>query len=433
MLIRAAAAQVITRVAHQGKSLTEALNEPSSQFKDHRDQALLQAICFGVCRHYFRLTYWLMQLLDKPLKAKDQDIQALLLVGLYQLAEMRIPDYAAVTETVAATQSLGKEWAKNLVNAVLRGYQRRAAVLSNSLHENPEAQYAHPAWFIGKIKKAWPNAWELILQANLVHPPFSLRVNQQQITRENYLNELSAQAMQAAIIPETDAGIVLEKACEVEALPGFLAGQVSVQDGAAQLAATLLQLSPGMRVLDACAAPGGKTAHMLESQPWLDVVAIDQDETRLDSVKATLRRLRLNATCLANDAKATHQWWDGKPFDRILLDAPCSASGVIRRHPDILLLRQPEDIAGLAEEQSRLLSALWPTLKEGGLLLYATCSIFPQENHKVITAFLTAHPDAQEEKITTSWGVSCHVGKQILPGMHGMDGFYYACLRKCTV
>lgn len=426
--LRAAAAKVILDVILEGRSLTDSLPEKSAKFKDARDRALLQAICYGVCRWFYRLDAFTRVLLEKPMKQKDLDVYALLLVGLYQLADMRIPAYAAVAETVAATNALKKTWAKGLVNAVLRQYQREEDKLDDDL--SPEAFYSHPRWFIEKIEKTYPDKLEMICDANNEHPPFSLRVNQKIISREKYLEKLAEENIEAEIISETKSGIVLAHANDVEKLPGFEAGEVSVQDGAAQLAAELLMLEPGQRVLDACAAPGGKTAHILETEPTVKCIAIDNDEKRMSVVTENLARLKLTAECVVADAGDIKKWWDGSAFDRILLDAPCSASGVIRRHPDIKLLRRASDISKFAETQSRLLNSLWEVLKPGGILLYATCSVFAEENVRVVEQFLADHPEAKEEKINLAVGIDCAVGKQILPGMNGMDGFYFARLRK---
>lgn len=432
--LRAVAAHVVYQVMHDGRSLSDCLPSALQKFPEPRDQALLQAICYGVCRRFFYLDAVIYLLLEKPLEEKDEDIFALLLVGLYQLIDMRIPDYAAVAETVDAVQELDKVWAKGLVNAILRNFQRREEDVNEELQDDVVAFYAHPEWYIGMMQKAWPSQWEQILIANNEHPPLILRVNEQHITREKYLEKLAEQEIEAESVSETKCGIILASPLDVKLLPGFANGDVSVQDGAAQLAAELLDLQPGQRVLDACAAPGGKTAHIAETQSaLLSLVAVDNDEDRLDVVKENLDRLKLSATCVLGDAGDVSTWWNGEEFDRILLDAPCSASGVIRRHPDIKLLRRPEDVQNLVKEQQRLLAALWPTLKVGGILLYATCSIFPRENNGVVSQFLAEHPDAKEEKIESTWGQSCDVGVQILPGMqYGMDGFYYARLRKCA-
>ena len=432
MNIRGVAARVILQVIGEGKSLTESLPPALTRFSEHRDAAFLQALVYGVCRQYYYLAALLEVLLDKPMKSKDQDIYALMLVGLYQLIDMRVPAYAAVAETVEAVNSLKKPWAKNIVNAVLRNFQRREEELHAMLAQNPAAYYAHPEWLIALLEKAWPQEWEDILYENNLPPPFVLRVNARRQSRDEYLEKLRGASIEAAAIPETGHGILLSEAMDVMELPGFSAGEISVQDGAAQLAAELLQLEPGLLVLDACAAPGGKTTHIAEIAPELaELYALDSDSDRLQIVRENLHRLHLSARCVTSDAANVQQWWDGKLFDRILLDAPCSASGVIRRHPDIKLLRRQSDIPTLAAEQFRLLNALWTTLKVGGLMLYATCSVFPAENTEVLTDFLATHKDAQEEKITAEWGRECSIGRQIFPGMHGMDGFYYALLRKC--
>lgn len=423
--LRAAAASIMKDVLVRGRSLNDSLPAFYQPFNDPRDRALLQALTFGVCRWYFQLSDIANTMLKKPFKEKDQDIYALILLGLYQLTHMRIAEHAAIGETVAAADALKKPWAKGLINAVLREHQRHPKDAASE-----EGRLAHPAWFIGKIKKAYPADWQLILDANNIHPPLSLRVNQHRISRDNYLKKLQDASILAEKIAETDAGITLQTPMDVTQLPGFATGDVSVQDGAAQLAAELLQLESGQCILDACAAPGGKTAHILERQPDADVLALDIDADRLKRVEENLQRLQLKAICKTADAEALLTWWDKTLFDRILLDVPCSATGVIRRHPDIKLLRRPEDLATLAEKQIHLLNTLWETLKPGGLLLYATCSIFPDENTKVLQQFLETHPLAREEKIHSAWGKECAIGKQILPGMHGMDGFYFARLRK---
>lgn len=428
--LRLLAALVIDDVTN-GMSLSECLELALAPIPDARDRAFVQALCYGVCRFYSRLDVILSHLLKKPMNAKDSDLHALLLVGLYQLIEMRIPDYAAVTETVNATKNLDKAWARGFANAVLREYLRNSTVIAEKIKSDDEAVYAHPAWWIAAIKKAWPAEWQAILEANNQHPPFTLRVNQRQHTREEYVKKLEAQDHAAYLIPETQQGLMLALPVAVETLPEFSSGAVSVQDGAAQLAAELLALAPGQRVLDACAAPGGKLTHIAEIEPHLAaLVAVEKDAARMPLIAANLTRLSLQAECVCQDVNHVKSWWDGQLFDRILLDAPCSASGVIRRHPDIKLLRQPTDIAAFATEQQRLLGSLWPLLSPGGLLLYATCSIFPEENVKVLQQFLAKHSDGQEEAITATWGLPCAIGRQILPGMHGMDGFYYARIRK---
>ncbi len=430
MNLRLTAARIINEVTN-GRSLSDVLTSSLSVIKEPRDRAFVQAICYGVCRYYSRLDVVLSQLLKKPMKAKDSLVHALLCVGLYQLMEMRVPPHAAVDETVKAADKFNQPWARGLINAVLREYLRNKTMIEESIKSDPESDYAHPLWWISSIKKAWPLQWQAILQANNNYPPFALRVNQRHMTREGYLAKLQAHELSAHIIPQTQAGIILDSPMAVESLPGFAEGEISVQDGAAQLAAELLDLQPGQRVLDACAAPGGKLTHILELQPDLSAcIAIEKEAARLSSIKENLARLQLSAQCSCHDVGDVNHWWDGQLFDRILLDAPCSASGVIRRHPDIKILREPQDIRALAQQQKALLTALWPLLKPGGMLVYATCSIFPEENVQVMQAFLATHEDAKEEEILATWGLPCEVGRQILPGMDEMDGFYYGCLRK---
>jgi 16S rRNA (cytosine967-C5)-methyltransferase len=428
MNTRAIATQIILEVVTQGR----ALSMPAKLQVSSLDRAFIQSLCYGVIRWYMQLETIAEQLIQKPLKEKDKDIHVLILVGLYQLIHMRIPDYAAVGETVAATKVFKKVWAKNLVNGVLRQYLRSADEITHKLQNAAVVLYSHPQWMLQKIKHQWPDQWKEILEANNQHPPFALRVNQRVISREQYCSLLTDTVGENHIIPEAHSGVVLKNPVDVLQLPRFAEGGVSVQDGAAQLAAELLLLEPGQRVLDACAAPGGKTSHILEIQPQLsELIAIDCDEIRLESVRENLQRLHLSAQCITSDVGNLSAWWDQKPFDRILLDAPCSASGVIRRHPDIKLLRRESDLIQLVSEQYRIISAVWQALKIGGVLLYATCSIFIEENEQVVRQFLETHTDAKEEKINVEWGKECKVGRQILPGMHGMDGFYYARLRKC--
>lgn len=427
--VRAISAQIIYRVAHNGRSLRDELSDAFSQHISARDKSFIQALVFGVCRSYFRLNAKAQFLLEKPLKIKDQDIYCLILVGLYQISQMRVPQHAAVAETVSAANDFKKPWSKNLINAVLRNYIRRKKECDDQLSENLENLYMHPEWMIIKIKTDWPEDWQTILKANNELPPFALRINQQKISREQYIQKFLRND-EIKLIAETQNGIILQQAREVDFVPGFKEGFVSVQDGASQLVAPLLDLKPNLRVLDACAAPGGKAAHILEIQPKVKLTAIDRDPLRVQSIKENFLRLHLNADLKTADANELDSWWDGQLFDRILLDAPCSASGVIRRHPDIKLLRLNEDIAKLKIIQQTLLNTLWPVLKVGGILLYTTCSLFLEENVNILKAFLAKVPDASHVKIDATWGRVCDVGRQILPGMHDMDGFYFALLQK---
>ncbi len=427
---RVAAAKALDEVIRQGRSLTTVLPHWQGKVAD-RDRALLQEICFGVARWFGRLDAIAAQLLRKPFKAKDTDVRCLIFVGLYQMLYLRVPDHAAVSETVSATKALKKPWARALVNAVLRGVQRMDEAAFTELDLDPLVKYAHPDWLVGKLRAAYPDDWQAVLDANNQHPPMYLRVNCQRQQRAEYIAQLEAVGCQASELPYSDAGVVLAAAADVEALPGFADGQFSVQDAAAQLAAGLLNAQPGERILDACAAPGGKTAHVLERQPQLaEMIALDQDAARLERVKQNLERLQLSATVLCADASQPDQWWDGRLFDRIMLDAPCSAAGVIRRHPDIKLLRRASDIDPLVILQGQILRALWPLLKPGGMLLYVTCSVLPQENVRQLRRFCTEQADAEHLPIEAEWGLAQTFGRQILPGQAGMDGFYYAALHK---
>jgi 16S rRNA (cytosine967-C5)-methyltransferase len=421
-------AQVLQLVIIKGQSLDKALETCAHALPQ---ESFIKAVSFGVARFYHRLVAIIGLYLSKPLKPKDQDVYLLLLSGVYELLDMHTPSHAVVSETVNATRLLGKPWAAGLVNAMLRNLQRGQANLNTQLESNPSAHYAHPDWFIFAVKKAWPAHWRAILEANNQHPPMCIRVNQLKCSREQYLTKLQAIGLHAQAIPYTHSGIVITPAIAVDVLPGFRSGEVSVQDGAAQFAAELLELEAGQRVLDACAAPGGKTGHILELGVDLqELVAIDIDRKRLERVEQNLARLGLQATLLAADAAEITDWWDGKPFARILLDAPCSGTGVIRRHPDIKLLRREADIPQFAAQQAKLLNALWQTLAPGGILVYITCSIMPEENSELVEQFLHQHADAQEKRLACAYGHPQQIGRQILPTSNGMDGFYYAKLQK---
>ncbi|MBB3103022.1 16S rRNA (cytosine(967)-C(5))-methyltransferase RsmB [Azomonas macrocytogenes] len=427
---RLAAAQALAAVLSGKASLAGSLPGPLAQVAP-RDRGLAQELAYGTARWQPRLSGLAERLLQKPFKAADRDVEALLLVGLYQLFHTRIPAHAAIGETVGCTDKLKKPWAKGLLNAVLRRAQREGEALLAELEHDPVIRLAHPRWLQKTLKAQWPDVWEAICHANNLHPPLTLRVNRRQGSRADYLALLAAADIAAQPCEFSADGIHLAEPCDVQQLPGFAAGRVSVQDEAAQLAAALLEPAPGQRVLDACCAPGGKTCHLLEQEPELaELVALDLEPRRLERVRDNLARLQLDAHLLAADAGDTAAWWDGRPFQRILLDAPCSATGVIRRHPDIKQTRQPTDIPALAELQGRLLDALWPTLEVGGVLLYATCSVLPMENREVIAAFLARTPGARELDIVSAYGLKQSHGRQLLPKANGHDGFYYAKLIK---
>jgi len=427
---RLAAARALAAVLSGKASLNSSLPAQLDKVEE-RDRGLTQDLAFGTARWQPRLDLLAAQLLQKPFKAADADVQALLLVGLYQLFYTRIPAHAAIGETVGCADKLKKPWAKGLLNAVLRRAQREGEALLADMERDPVVRTAHPRWLQKSLKAFWPEQWEAICAANNAHPPMILRINRRHHSRDAYLALLDEAGISASACQYSRDGIVLAEACDVRGLPGFAEGWVSVQDEAAQLSADLLELAPGQRVLDACCAPGGKTCHLLEAEPGLaHMVAIDLEAKRLTRVRENLDRLKLDAELIACDARETASWWDGKPFQRILLDAPCSATGVIRRHPDIKLTRQADDIPALAALQGELLDALWPTLEVGGMLLYATCSSLPTENTEVIDAFLARTPGARELDLATEAGLRQPHGRQLLAQEGGHDGFYYAKLIK---
>jgi 16S rRNA (cytosine967-C5)-methyltransferase len=427
---RLAAARALAAVLNGKASLNSALPREMEKVEG-RDRGLTQDLAFGTARWEPRLSALAERLLQKPFKAADADVQALLLVGLYQLLYTRIPPHAAIGETVGCADKLKKPWAKALLNAVLRRAQRESAQMLEELNRDPVVRTAHPRWLQKALKAAWPEHWEAICAANNAHPPMILRVNRRHHSRDAYLQLLGQAQIAAQATAYSADGIVLDQPCDVRDLPGFAEGWISVQDEAAQLAADLLDLGPGQRVLDACCAPGGKTCHLLEAEPGLaGVVAVDLEAKRLVRVRENLARLGLSAELIAADARDTAAWWDGQPFARILLDAPCSATGVIRRHPDIKLTRTAEDIQALALLQGQLLDALWPTLEVGGVLVYATCSTLPMENTEVIAGFLERTSGARELSVVTAAGIAQPHGRQLLAQEGGHDGFYYAKLIK---
>ena len=427
---RAIAAQCLHKVIYEGKSLTEVLKFDSVVRLENSDKALTKDICFGSLRWHYAINQVLDKLLTKSLKKKDKDVECLIRVGIYQLHYQSTADHAAVNETVAACKKLKKPWSTGLVNGVLRNFIRDQENLVGKI--KPHTVF--PTWLIKRVKHAWPNQWKEVLVASNLRAPMTLRVNQSKVSVESYIKQLGIEGtkrIEAQQHSKVDSAIELKKAVNVHDLPKFDDGYVSVQDASAQLAAKLLDCKAGMRVLDACAAPGGKTGHILETAQNLTVTAIDNVPERLNLVQENLDRLGQQANLIAADAMKLVDWHDQQAFDRILLDAPCSALGVMRRHPDIKILRQENDIRSLLELQKQLLTTLWTTLKPGGLLLYATCSILPEENDQQIAQFVESHPDdVNVISIKESWGFSCEFGRQILPGSDNMDGFYYSLLKK---
>lgn len=426
---RTAAAKVLARV-FAGQSLAQAL-PPMLERVPPRDRALLQQLCYGTLRNFHYLQGLLQQLLSKPMKDKDRDVQALLLVGLYQLSDTRIPDHAAVAATVDATRGLKKNWARGLSNAILRRYLREKESLATQL---TQAQLdSHPNWLHREIQNQWPEQAEQILATNNEQPPLVLRVNSRHGSRAQYLARLTELDIAARAGDLSPQAIYLEEPRDVTTLPGFNEGHVSVQDEAAQLAAPLLNPQPGEHILDACAAPGGKTCHILETEPAVArLYAADIEPDRLQRVTENLQRLGLDAQTLTMDCSKPDDSLQPAGFDRILVDAPCSASGVIRRHPDIKLLRRADDIPALAQQQLAILAGLWPLLKPGGTLLYVTCSILEAENDEVIDAFVSTNDDANLQILDQPWGIATAAGRQLLPEQQGTDGLFFARLSKAA-
>ncbi|MEQ9209136.1 MAG: 16S rRNA (cytosine(967)-C(5))-methyltransferase RsmB [Pseudomonadales bacterium] len=422
--MRAKAAQTLAPVLnHRGSLQLAKMDNPE-------DQGLYAELCYGTLRQFPRLNLILGQLLQKKLKPQDADVRALLLVGLYQLSFTRIPDHAALDQTVEAVTGLGKSWARGLTNAILRNYLRQKEQLEYRLSSNVEFKTSLPQWMIAEWQQAWPEKFDQIAATANQYPPMCLRVNRQKYARDAYIDMLGEAGIDAQAGTMCATAIKLAQPVAVNALPGFFEGNCSVQDEAAQLCAPLLQLQPGLRVLDACSAPGGKTGHLLETCPDIELVAMDNSSRRLKDVQSNLDRLGFSAELLAEDAAAVDKWWNRQPFDRILLDAPCSGTGVIRRHPDIKVLRRPADIDSFCQQQKRLLDGLWQTLAENGLLLYVTCSIMPAENERQIEQFLARQSDARIQTISAEWGIQLPLGRQLLPGDQDADGFYFAMLTK---
>ncbi len=440
-LARRQALQVLMQVA-DGMSLSALPAKLASELDDARDRALTQELVYGVLRWQVKLDCLIQALLAKALKPKDQDVQWLLRLALYELLECRAPDYAVINDAVALVRQRRKNWASGLVNAVLRTFLREKESLLQTLSQSPQLSqqflYSHPLWLQQKIQQDWPDDWQQILQANNQRPPLWLRVNARQNTAEAYAEKLLQVDIASQPYAYAREALKLDKAVEVTTLPGFTEGAVSVQDAGAQLAAALLAPEPGDAVLDLCAAPGGKTCHLLETYPQIkQMLAVEIDSTRMQRVRENLERLKLDAECIVADAAtaipglhADESGCGGRLFERILLDVPCSASGVIRRHPDIKSLRRETDIDELSGLQASILCHAWSLLAPGGRLLYVTCSLLRQENQQQVAAFLQANPDAQEVVFTADWGVACSPGRQLLPGIDDTDGFYFCLLEK---
>jgi 16S rRNA (cytosine967-C5)-methyltransferase len=420
--VRALAAKLLEQVVAHGRSLDRVFTGARVA---ERDQPLLQELVHGTVRHYWSLSALVTQTLDHPLRQRDDIVRLLLIVGAYQLGHTRIPDHAAVAETVAAAAHLGKPWAKGLVNQILRSI----AAGEQPLPSAPEARFDHPAWLIDAVRAQYPDTWQSILEENNQRAPMTLRVNQRRGNVTAYRARLAAAGIDAR--PGlTDATLVLTAPVAAETLPGYADGDVSVQDDGAQLVAGLLDVHVGHRVLDACAAPGGKACHILESYDDVALVAVERDADRCQVVEREHRRLGLPPLQLLTADATTLDWWDGVRFDRILIDAPCSGTGTLRRHPDIKLLKKPNDLAAFHAIQSKLLATLWQCLAPRGRLLYCTCSLLDEENDAVIAEFLAAHDDASSVVIEAPWGHATGYGRQLLPAHDGNDGFYFAMIER---
>jgi 16S rRNA (cytosine967-C5)-methyltransferase len=426
--VRVVAAQALQRTV-AGASLRAEFAAVSTKLPDARDRALLSALLHAGARWWLRYDTALGHLLERPLPAREASLRALLELGIVQVEALGLPAYAAVDATVEAVRGLGKPKFAALANAVLRRWLREREVIGAALDADPVARSAHPRWLLDALAADWPETVDAIAAANNAEAPLWLRVNRRRAGRDALAQRISVAAEVQTPSSPPDA-LLLPESADVTHLPGFSEGLFSVQDGAAQFAAGLLDLRDGQRVLDACAAPGGKSAHILECAD-VRLLALDRDERRLPRIRENLDRLGLHAEVRAGDAARPKDWWDRRPFDRILLDAPCSATGIIRRQPDVKLHRRAGDIAALVRTQSGMLEALWPLLAAGGRLVYATCSVLHAENGGQVERFLARQADARALPAgPPGWRAARGVGAQNLPGESGMDGFYYAVLEK---
>ncbi|MBF0035675.1 16S rRNA (cytosine(967)-C(5))-methyltransferase RsmB [Citrobacter freundii] len=422
--LRSMAAQAVEQVVEKGQSLSNVLPAMQQKVAD-KDKALLQELCFGVLRTLSQLEWMIQQLMERPMTGKQRTVHYLIMVGFYQLLHTRIPAHAALAETVEGAVVIKRPQLKGLINGVLRQFQRRQDELLAEFAQS-DLRFLHPSWLVKRIKSAYPQQWEAILEANNQRPPMWLRVNRNHHTRDAWLDLLTEAGLTGFSHPDYPDAVRLETPAPVHALPGFEEGWVTVQDASAQGCVNYLLPEDGEQILDLCCAPGGKTTHILEVAPQANVMAVDVDEKRLSRVYDNLKRLGMKATVKQGDGRYPQQWCGEQQFDRILLDAPCSATGVIRRHPDIKWLRRDRDIAELAQLQAEILNATWSHLKPGGTLVYATCSILPEENQQQIAAFLARTADA----VLTETGTPEKPGRQNLPGAEDGDGFFYAKLIK---
>jgi len=426
---RALAAQALADIALRGVSLREAMDQRAPKLRDPRDRALLTALLNDGARWWLRFDAALDRLLEKPLRRKEPEVHALLVLGLVQLEILQLQDYAAVAATVEATRALNRPRLAGLVNAVLRRWQRERSTLLAELDAQPSTRYAMPPWLVQAITADWPQQADAVLADSDREPPLMLRVNRRRTSRDALIEQLRAAGYTADAHPWLADAIVLPHSSDVTRMPGFAPGFFAVQDGAAQLSADLLDVRDGQRVLDACAAPGGKACHLLERAD-VALTAVEFDASRAARIRQNLERLGLQAELRVGDAADPSAWWDAKPYDRILIDAPCSATGVLRRRPDVRLHRRASDIETLAAQQQRILAALWPLLALGGKLVYVTCSLLRAENEAVIAAFLDGCDQAHVAPVSLPVGQAAGIGWQILPGDGDLDGMYYAVIER---
>jgi len=426
---RALAAQALADIALRGVSLREAMDQRAPKLRDPRDRALLAALLNDGARWWLRFDAALDHLLEKPLRRKEPEVHALLVLGLVQLEILQLQDYAAVAATVEATRALNRPRLAGLVNAVLRRWQRERITLLAELDTQPTSRHAMPPWLVKAIASDWPEHADAVLADSNREPPLMLRANRRRVSRDALLEQLRASGYTADAHAWLADGIVLPHSSDVTRMPGFAQGLFAVQDGAAQVSADLLDVRDHQRVLDACAAPGGKACHLLERAD-IALTALEFDATRAARIRQNLERLGLQADLRIGDAAVPSAWWDGHPFDRILIDAPCSATGVLRRRPDVRLHRRASDIDALVVQQQRILEALWPLLAPGGRLVYVTCSLLRAENDAVVARFLSGRNDAHVIAVQLPAGQAAAVGWQILPGDGDLDGMYYAVLER---
>lgn len=425
---RAIATTLLYPVLEEGQSFHA--SQYSLLYLSKPDRAFVLTLCFGVLRWHPQLTTYGTALLKKPFSKKDTDLWILLLIGIYQLHQLDTSAHAAIYETVAATEALKKPWARAVINAALRRFSEEKEALVSKFSKDQVCQTAHPLWLLRKLKASWPQAWENIAHGDQVHPPMHLRVHTKKISVEDYIRRLATHGITATVAPFTPDAVTLSVPMDIAQLPGFSDGLVSVQDIAAQWALDCMEIHGAETILDACAAPGGKTAHILERHPQTHVTAWEKDPARCHRLQNTLARIGVQATVALGDAILLAKNTSKNTFDRILLDAPCSGTGVIRRHPEIKYRLNDAVIADLCQQQSKLLDALWPLLKPNGRLIYTTCSVLPEENDAQLAKFIAKTSDSRDVRIQAPWGIEQLIGRQVLPGMHAADGFFYGILEK---